>query len=247
VGGRRVKGSERQRPRHRGRRRSETARRQRQTDSPRVCISSTTLRSGAASGGHGSSNLDYAQAPDPGQEHRRDVVGLQPALHACTSGALHQQYISNALLPGPAAAAPVLANCTPALVVLFTATQHRIAASTGGHHHDSPCHDCPPLAAQMTDRRSSAAPAPKIPPAPPPPPPKQRHRSYFERFVAQPLTTAYGSGSRPSSVQANRPAGGPPNPLVPRLPGYVGISFIPPCLTCFYVCCMRAACLRPVY
>jgi hypothetical protein len=38
-----------------GERRSETARRQRQTESPRVCISSTPLRSGAASGGHRSS------------------------------------------------------------------------------------------------------------------------------------------------------------------------------------------------
>ncbi|KAH8723743.1 hypothetical protein GQ44DRAFT_684411 [Phaeosphaeriaceae sp. PMI808] len=69
----------------------------------------------------------------------------------------------------------------------------------------------------MTDRRTSAAPSPTpIPPAPPPPPPKQR--SYFERFVAQPLTTAYGS--RPPSVQTNRRLdGGPPNPLVPKLPG----------------------------
>lgn len=75
----------------------------------------------------------------------------------------------------------------------------------------------------MTDRRASAAPAPQlIPPAPPPPPPKPtKQRSYFERFVAQPLTTAYAS--RPSSVQATRPDGGPPNPLVPKLPGYVGI------------------------
>jgi hypothetical protein len=79
----------------------------------------------------------------------------------------------------------------------------------------------------MTDRRSSAAPAPKIPPAPPPPPPRQRHRSYFERFVAQPLTTY---ANRPSSVQANRPDGGPPNPLVPRLPGYVCVSFRPAAL-----------------
>ncbi|KAH7406501.1 hypothetical protein DE146DRAFT_647671 [Phaeosphaeria sp. MPI-PUGE-AT-0046c] len=73
----------------------------------------------------------------------------------------------------------------------------------------------------MTDRRTSAAPAPApIPPAPPPPPPKhpqQKQRSYFERFVAQPLTTAYAS--RPSSVQTTRPDGGPPNPLVPKLPG----------------------------
>ncbi|KAF2032872.1 hypothetical protein EK21DRAFT_59960 [Setomelanomma holmii] len=70
----------------------------------------------------------------------------------------------------------------------------------------------------MTDRRTSAAPLPKIPPAPPPPPPKQKQRSYFfERFVAQPLTTAYGS--RPPSVQTSRPDGGPPNPLVPKLPG----------------------------
>ncbi|KAF1936951.1 hypothetical protein EJ02DRAFT_357906 [Clathrospora elynae] len=75
----------------------------------------------------------------------------------------------------------------------------------------------------MTEnRRTSAVPPPAsphaaIPPAPPPPPPKQRARSYFERFVAQPLTTAYGS--RPPSVQAHRPDGGLPNPLVPKLPG----------------------------
>ncbi|KAL5117169.1 SEA (Seh1-associated) complex subunit [Pleosporales sp. CAS-2024a] len=60
--------------------------------------------------------------------------------------------------------------------------------------------------------------APSIPPAPPPPPPRQRQRSYFERFVAQPLTTAYAA--RPPSVQTTRSDGGPPNPLVPRLPGH---------------------------
>ncbi|KAF1846158.1 uncharacterized protein K460DRAFT_286771 [Cucurbitaria berberidis CBS 394.84] len=73
----------------------------------------------------------------------------------------------------------------------------------------------------MTDRRTSAAAAPvaspNIPPAPPPPPPKPKSRSYFERFVAQPLTTAYGS--RPPSAQTSRAEGGPPNVLVPRLPG----------------------------
>ncbi|KAH7066160.1 hypothetical protein BKA63DRAFT_156331 [Paraphoma chrysanthemicola] len=58
---------------------------------------------------------------------------------------------------------------------------------------------------------------PRIPPPPPPPPPPKKQRSYFERFVAQPLTTAYGS--RPPSVQTSRPDGGPPNPLVPKLPG----------------------------
>ncbi|ENI00693.1 hypothetical protein COCC4DRAFT_205257 [Bipolaris maydis ATCC 48331] len=56
--------------------------------------------------------------------------------------------------------------------------------------------------------------SPKIPPAPPLPLPK-RPRSYFERFVAQPLTTAYSS--RPPSVQ---PDGARlPNPLVPKVPG----------------------------
>jgi hypothetical protein len=93
----------------------------------------------------------------------------------------------------------------------------------------SQCHDTPEatspqlLAAQMTDnqRRTSAVPSPKIPPAPPLPLPKQKARSYFERFVAQPLTTAYAS--RPS-VQARN--GGLPNPLVPKLPGYVS-SFFP--------------------
>ncbi|KAL6704431.1 SEA (Seh1-associated) complex subunit [Coniothyrium glycines] len=63
-----------------------------------------------------------------------------------------------------------------------------------------------------------APPPAPIPPAPPPPPLKQKSRSYFERFVAQPLTTAYAS--RPPSVQAHhRPDGGPPNVLVPKLPG----------------------------
>ncbi|CAG5164192.1 uncharacterized protein ALTATR162_LOCUS6620 [Alternaria atra] len=70
----------------------------------------------------------------------------------------------------------------------------------------------------MTEnRRTSAVSSPKIPPAPPLPLPKQKSRSYFERFVAQPLTTAYGS--RPPSVHAHGPEGGPPNPLVPKLAG----------------------------
>ncbi|KAG9194379.1 hypothetical protein G6011_04414 [Alternaria panax] len=70
----------------------------------------------------------------------------------------------------------------------------------------------------MTDnRRTPAVASPKIPPAPPLPLPKQKSRSYFERFVAQPLTTAYGS--RPPSVHAHGPEGGPPNPLVPKLAG----------------------------
>ncbi|CAO2649775.1 Nn.00g010670.m01.CDS01 [Neocucurbitaria sp. VM-36] len=83
----------------------------------------------------------------------------------------------------------------------------------------SPSPPPPPPGAQMTDRRTSAvvAPSPTIPPAPPPPPPKQKSRSYFERFVAQPLTTAYGS--RPPSVQTSRAESGPPNVLVPKLPG----------------------------
>ncbi|KAF2848505.1 hypothetical protein T440DRAFT_470117 [Plenodomus tracheiphilus IPT5] len=70
----------------------------------------------------------------------------------------------------------------------------------------------------MADRRtSSAVAAAAIPPPPPPPlpPPRQKPRSYFERFVAQPLT-AYGS--RPPSVQTSR-ADGLPNPLVPKPPG----------------------------
>ncbi|KAJ4363998.1 SEA (Seh1-associated) complex subunit [Neocucurbitaria cava] len=70
----------------------------------------------------------------------------------------------------------------------------------------------------MADRRTSAVAAPppsSIPPAPPLP--KQKSRSYFERFVAQPLTTAYGAGSRPPSVQTSR--AGAPNVLVPKLPG----------------------------
>ncbi|PSN65170.1 hypothetical protein BS50DRAFT_497088 [Corynespora cassiicola Philippines] len=54
-------------------------------------------------------------------------------------------------------------------------------------------------------RRISAAPS--IPPPPPLPPSKT---SYFSRFV-----TAYGS--RPPSAQTNRPDGGRPNPLVPKL------------------------------
>ncbi|KAI4952433.1 hypothetical protein J4E91_002903 [Alternaria rosae] len=70
----------------------------------------------------------------------------------------------------------------------------------------------------MTEnRRTSAVSSPKIPPAPPLPLPKQKSRSYFERFVAQPLTTAYGS--RPPSVHQHGYEGGPPNPLVPKLAG----------------------------
>ena len=91
----------------------------------------------------------------------------------------------------------------------------------------SQCHDTPEatlprlLAAQMADnQRLTSAVPPKIPPAPPLPLPKQKARSYFERFVAQPLTTAYAS--RPS-VQARN--GGLPNPLVPKLPGYVSLLF----------------------
>ncbi|KAI8932476.1 hypothetical protein NX059_010660 [Plenodomus lindquistii] len=67
----------------------------------------------------------------------------------------------------------------------------------------------------MTDRRTSSAVGAIPPPAPPLPPPKQKQRSYFERFVAQPLT-AYGS--RPTTIQTSR-ADGLPNPLVPKLPG----------------------------
>ncbi|KAI2480442.1 WD40 repeat protein [Pyrenophora tritici-repentis] len=68
------------------------------------------------------------------------------------------------------------------------------------------------------NRRTSAVASPKIPPPPPLPLPKQKSRSYFERFVAQPLTTAYGS--RPPSVQQGHgPEGGLPNPLVPKLTG----------------------------
>ncbi|KAF2822492.1 hypothetical protein CC86DRAFT_385444 [Ophiobolus disseminans] len=130
-------------------------------------------------------------------------------------------HLAIAPAPGTSAAAP------PASIAPHRKSQHVAAShlhagcSLRGHHVPSLA-----LAAQMTDRRTSAAaPSPKIPPAPPPPPPKQRQRSYFERFVAQPLTTAYGS--RPPSVQTNRPEGGPPNPLVPKLPGYVGILFRP--------------------
>ncbi|KAF2622371.1 hypothetical protein BU25DRAFT_402714 [Macroventuria anomochaeta] len=71
----------------------------------------------------------------------------------------------------------------------------------------------------MTDhRRISVIASPSIPPAPPPPPPKIKSRSYFERFVAQPLQSA-AYASRPPSVQASRPDGGPVNPLVPKLLG----------------------------
>jgi hypothetical protein len=125
-------------------------------------------------------------------------------------------------------------ECTPG-----PAVQRRAASAVQRPSHRNSSRNCPRLASplahhsnrhvrrlaahQMTDRRTSAGPAPKIPPAPPPPPPKQKQRSYFERFVAQPLTTY---ASRPPSVQANRPDGGPPNPLVPRLPGCVPVSFV---------------------
>jgi hypothetical protein len=52
-------------------------------------------------------------------------------------------------------------------------------------------------------------------PAIPPPPPLPPSRSFFSRVVN--ATAAYGS--RPPSAQTNRPDGGRPNPLVPKLPG----------------------------
>ncbi|KAF2198405.1 hypothetical protein GQ43DRAFT_378677 [Delitschia confertaspora ATCC 74209] len=81
------------------------------------------------------------------------------------------------------------------------------------------------MAADFASRRISAVAAPAgIPPPPPLPPSKSsaagaapRNTSYFSRFVAQPLTAAYGS--RPPSAQTNRPGGGRPNPLVPKFPG----------------------------
>ena len=82
-----------------------------------------------------------------------------------------------------------------------------------------PRQDVPHQYVHMTDhRRISAITSPSIPPAPPPPPPKIKSRSYFERFVAQPLQSA-AYASRPPSVQTNRPDGGPLNPLVPKLLG----------------------------
>lgn len=60
---------------------------------------------------------------------------------------------------------------------------------------------------------SAAAP---IPPPPPLPPSKA---SYFSRLVNQVQTSASAYGSRPPSAQTNRPDGGRPNPLVPKLPG----------------------------
>ncbi|KAF2737677.1 hypothetical protein EJ04DRAFT_487632 [Polyplosphaeria fusca] len=78
--------------------------------------------------------------------------------------------------------------------------------------------------ADFVGRRVSAAAAPppqapggQIPIPPPLPPPT---KSYFSRFVTQPLTSAYASGSRPPSAQTNRGlSGGRPNPLVPRAAG----------------------------
>ncbi|KAH6639665.1 hypothetical protein C7974DRAFT_449799 [Boeremia exigua] len=71
----------------------------------------------------------------------------------------------------------------------------------------------------MTDHRRVPATAAIPPPPPPPPPlPKIKTRSYFERFVAQPLQSA-AYASRPPSVQAHRADGAPLNPLVPKLLG----------------------------
>lgn len=67
--------------------------------------------------------------------------------------------------------------------------------------------------ADLPRRTSAQVAAPSSIPPPPPLPPSKA--SYFSRFVTQPLTTAYGS--RPSSAQTNRPNGGRPNPLVPKL------------------------------
>ncbi|KAF2678815.1 hypothetical protein K458DRAFT_394461 [Lentithecium fluviatile CBS 122367] len=62
-------------------------------------------------------------------------------------------------------------------------------------------------------RRTSSVTGPQA--AIPPPPPLPPSRGYFSRLVN--ATTAYGS--RPPSAQTNRPDGGRPNPLVPKLPG----------------------------
>lgn len=88
---------------------------------------------------------------------------------------------------------------------------------------------------------------PSIPPPPPPPPPKIKSRSYFERFVAQPLQSA-AYASRPPSVQAHRANAdvAPLNPLVPKLLGYVYFHSPPPCA--FAPCSVRnrCRCFRPV-
>ncbi|ORY08641.1 hypothetical protein BCR34DRAFT_390573 [Clohesyomyces aquaticus] len=74
------------------------------------------------------------------------------------------------------------------------------------------------MADPLPPRRVSSVAASSIPPPPPLPPSKDKPTSYFSRFVTQPLTSA-AYGSRPPSAHTNRPDGGRPNPLVPRLPG----------------------------
>ena len=62
---------------------------------------------------------------------------------------------------------------------------------------------------------------------------------YFERFVAQPLITAYSS--RPPSAP---PDGARlPNPLVPKVPGYVSMCPLQAASSTVYGCGGRVCCL----
>ncbi|USP76340.1 hypothetical protein yc1106_03614 [Curvularia clavata] len=118
-------------------------------------------------------------------------------------------------------------NWQPACALLFCRRRAAAALSTSTHSAltvSLPAwpglprldkHTSPPAQMAAEHRRASAVSSPKIPPAPPPLPLPKKSRSYFERFVAQPLTTAYSS--RPPTVQPDRAR--LPNPLVPKVPG----------------------------
>jgi hypothetical protein len=137
---------------------------------------------------------------------RRLTTAAAPSVHcSCTPSC----FLANLVVSRVALASA----CTR---VLRRSQPHRPQSSIASHQLRQ---DVPHLHVHMTDhRRISATASPSIPPAPPPPPPKIKGRSYFERFVAQPLQSA-GYASRPPSVQAHRPDGGPLNPLVPKLLG----------------------------
>jgi hypothetical protein len=207
----------------------------------------------------GSRLLDAASAPGPRNRRPRPASACGVCVCACVSAAcavspprprLHRLHRLGHSAAAPRQSPPAT-QCSAVQCSAVQRPPHRksrqllppsrvcprlaLAPAAARHHHTR--HGRRRTARQMTDRRLSAGPSPRIPPAPPPPPPKQKPRSYFERFVAQPLTTY---ASRPSSVQTNRPDGGPPNPLVPRLPGCVAVSSSPLAAPAAALSCLHA-------
>jgi hypothetical protein len=142
----------------------------------------------------------------------------------CT--ALHLQILAHCHLPSPHSSLSLCLGATTPSVdfsvpfLPFGTSAARAACTLlSTPSPASACARSPPNVCHASVSAHAAQMTTQIPPAPPIPPPKQKSRSYFERFVAQPLTTAYAS--RPPSAQPHGPNGGPPNVLVPKLPGYV--------------------------